>query len=93
MVEQAVSINFDDASGLEVMKALRTYLNHSSLVANTDDSKIIAAFTPDEEGKLLIESPRYLKTIYFKLQKKLLGYKIEKIKEKPKNKKWIALGS
>lgn len=51
MVEQAVEINFDDPAGLEVMKALRTYLNHSALVANTDDSKIIAALTPNAEGK------------------------------------------
>mgnify|MGYP003291006832 FL=1 len=34
------------------MKSLRTYLGHSSLVAQTDDSKIIAAFTPDADGKL-----------------------------------------
>ena len=50
MVEQAVSINFDDASGLEVMKALRSYLFHDALVAQTDDTKVIAAFTPDANG-------------------------------------------
>lgn len=52
MVEQSVTINYDNAAGLEVMKSLRTYLGHSSLVAQTDDSKIIAAFTPDADGKL-----------------------------------------
>lgn len=52
MVEQSVSINYDTEPGLEVMKALRTYLFHDALVANTDDSKIIAAFTPNAEGKL-----------------------------------------
>ena len=45
MVEQSVTINYDSAAGLEVMKSLRTYLNHNALVAQTDDSKIIAAFT------------------------------------------------
>ena len=52
MVEQAVSINYDTPEGLEVMKALRTYLFHEALVAQTDDSKIIAAFTPDANGKV-----------------------------------------
>ena len=52
MVEQSVTINFDNEEGLEVMKSLRTYLTHDGMVAQTDDSKIIAAFTPDEEGKL-----------------------------------------
>ena len=52
MVEQAVSINFDDPAGLEVMKALRTYLYHDALVAQTDDTKIIAALTPDANGKV-----------------------------------------
>lgn len=45
MVEQKVAINFDNSSGLDVMKALRTYLYSDALVAQTDDSKIIAAFT------------------------------------------------
>lgn len=52
MVEQSVTINYDNAAGLEVMKSLRTYLNHDGLVANTDDSKIIAAFTADQNNKL-----------------------------------------
>lgn len=52
MVEQTVQINYDTPAGLEVMKSLRTYLNHDGLVANTDDSKIIAAFTPDQNDKL-----------------------------------------
>ena len=45
MVEQTVSINYDNPDGLEVMKSLRTYLANPALVANTDDSKIIAALT------------------------------------------------
>ena len=45
MVEQTVSINYDTLAGLEVMKSLRTYLAHPALVANTDDSKIIAALS------------------------------------------------
>lgn len=45
MVEQSVSINFNEAGGLEVMKAIRNYVAHDSLVVQTDDSKIIAAFT------------------------------------------------
>lgn len=52
MVEEKVEINYDTEAGLEVMKSLRKYLNHEALVANTDDSKIIAAFTPDSSGKL-----------------------------------------
>lgn len=52
MVEQSVTINYDNAAGLDVMKSLRTYLGHASLVAQTDDSKIIAAFTPDADGNL-----------------------------------------
>lgn len=51
MVETAVSINYNNADGLEVMKALRTYLNRDGLVAQTDDSKMIAAFTPSADGK------------------------------------------
>ena len=45
MVEQSVKINFNNEDGLKVMKSLRTYLQHDALVAHTDDSKIIAAFT------------------------------------------------
>lgn len=45
MVEQKVEINFDNSAGLDVMKALRTYLYSDALIAQTDDSKIIAAFT------------------------------------------------
>lgn len=48
MVETAVDINYNNAAGLEVMKALRTYVAHEALVAQTDDSKIIAAFTSGE---------------------------------------------
>ena len=52
MVETAVSINYNNADGLKVMQALRTYVNHNALVIQTDDSKIIAGFTPDANGKL-----------------------------------------
>ena len=51
MVEEKISINFDSEDGLEVMKAIRHYVNRDGLVAQTDDSKIIAAFTPDKNGK------------------------------------------
>ena len=48
MVEQSVAINYNSAAGLDVMKSLRTYVNNDALVAQTDDSKIIAAFTSGE---------------------------------------------
>ena len=51
MVEEKVSINFDSEDGLEVMKSIRHYVNRDGFVAQTDDSKIIAAFTPDKNGK------------------------------------------
>ena len=51
MVEQSVRINFDSEDGLEVMKSLRHYVNRNGLVAQTDDSKMIAALTPDKNGK------------------------------------------
>ena len=51
MVEEKVEINFDSEDGLEVMKSIRHYINRDSFVAQTDDSKIIAAFTPDANGK------------------------------------------
>lgn len=51
MVEESVEINYDSADGLEVMKALRNYVSRDGLVVQTDDSKIIAAFTPDASGK------------------------------------------
>lgn len=50
MVEEKVQINFDNADGLNVMKALKNYIYNDSLVAQTDDSKIIAAFT-ENNGK------------------------------------------
>ena len=43
MVEEKISINFDTDDGLDVMKALRHYVNRDGLVAQTDDSKMIAA--------------------------------------------------
>lgn len=52
MVEQSVTINYNNADGLEVMKSLRKYVARDGLVVQTDDSKIIAAFTPDASGKL-----------------------------------------
>ena len=42
LTESAVSINYDSAKGLDVMKALRGYFANSALSANVDDSKIIA---------------------------------------------------
>ena len=51
MVEEKISINFDSEDGLEVMKSLRHYINRKGLVAQTDDSKMIAALTPDKNGK------------------------------------------
>jgi len=48
--ETAVSINFNSANGLKVMKALVHYVNHPALVIQTDDSKLIAGFTPSAEG-------------------------------------------
>ncbi len=50
MVEEKVSINYDTEDGLSVMQALRHYIASDALVAQTDDSKIIAAFTPDKNG-------------------------------------------
>ncbi len=51
MVEEKISINFDSEDGLDVMKSIRHYVNRDGFVAQTDDSKIIAAFTPDAGGK------------------------------------------
>ncbi len=51
MVEEKVEINFDTEDGLDVMKSIRHYINRDGFVAQTDDSKIIAAFTPDASGK------------------------------------------
>ena len=51
MVEEKIDINFDTEDGLEVMKSIRHYIGRDGLVAQTDDSKIIAAFTPDQNGK------------------------------------------
>ena len=42
LTESSVSINYDNANGLEVMKALRSYFANPALSANVDDSKIIA---------------------------------------------------
>ena len=50
MVEQSVSLNYNNAQGLEVMKALAKYVNHPALVIQTDDSKLIAGLTPTAEG-------------------------------------------
>ena len=50
MEETSVTCNYNSEDGLEVMKALRTYVNHDALVIQTDDGKIIAGFTPDENG-------------------------------------------
>ena len=50
MVEQSVSLNYNNAQGLNVMKALVKYVNHPALVIQTDDSKLIAGLTPTAEG-------------------------------------------
>ena len=50
MKETAVSINYNTANGLKVMQALVQYVNHPALVIQTDDSKLIAGFTPTAEG-------------------------------------------
>lgn len=50
MAEQKVEINYNSKQGLEVMKALRSYLYRDGLVAQTDDSKMIAALT-ENNGK------------------------------------------
>lgn len=54
LVEEKVDINFDSDTGLDVMKALRTYISHDAMVAQTDDSKIIAGFTKDTNEKTSI---------------------------------------
>ena len=51
MVEEKITINFDTEDGLDVMKSIRHYIGRDGFVAQTDDSKIIAAFTPDANGK------------------------------------------
>lgn len=51
MVEEKVSINYDSEGGLDVMRAIRHYIANDAFVAQTDDSKIIAAFTPDAQGR------------------------------------------
>ena len=50
MTETGVSLNYNNAQGLAVMKALVQYVNHPALVIQTDDSKLIAGFTPTAEG-------------------------------------------
>ena len=52
MTETGVTINYNNAQGLAVMKALVQYINHPALVIQTDDSKLIAGFTPTAEGKV-----------------------------------------
>ena len=52
MTETGVDINYNNAQGLAVMKALVKYVNHPALVIQTDDSKLIAGFTPTAEGKV-----------------------------------------
>ena len=50
LVEQKVDINYADPQGLAVMQSLVHYVNHPALVIQTDDSKLIAGFTPTAEG-------------------------------------------
>ncbi len=52
MVEQSVDINYNAPRGLAVMQALRGYIGRTGLVAETDDSKILAAFAPNAQGKV-----------------------------------------
>lgn len=49
--ETGVTINYNTANGLKVMQALVQYVNHPALVIQTDDSKLLAGFTPNAEGK------------------------------------------
>ncbi len=51
MVEEKVTINYDSEDGLDVMRAIRHYIASDAFVVQTDDSKIVAAFTPDKNGK------------------------------------------
>ena len=52
MVEQSVTLNYNNAQGLAVMRALVKYVNHPALVIQTDDSKLIAGLTPDANGNV-----------------------------------------
>ena len=52
MTETGVTINYNNEQGLAVMKALVKYANHPALVIQTDDSKLIAGFTPTAEGNV-----------------------------------------
>ena len=45
LTETSVSINYDSADGLEVMKSLRSYFANDAFTGNVDDSKIIAGVT------------------------------------------------
>ncbi len=51
MVEETVTINYDSEDGLDVMRAIRSYMENDAFVVQTDDSKMIAALTPDKNGK------------------------------------------
>lgn len=50
LVQTFCKINFDSDDGLEVMRALRTYIYNDTLLVQTDDSKMTAAFTADKNG-------------------------------------------
>ncbi len=53
MVEDRVTINYDDPAGMDVMRALKHYVyDRNGLEVKTDDSKIVAAFTENSGGKL-----------------------------------------
>lgn len=43
--EAQVSLNYNNADGLKVMRALYNYVSNSALTVTTDDSKIVAGFT------------------------------------------------
>ncbi len=51
MVEEKVTINYDSEDGLDVMRAIRRYIDSDAFVVQTDDSKMIAALSPDKNGK------------------------------------------
>ncbi len=51
MVEEKVTINYDTEDGLDVMRAIRHYIASDAFVVQTDDSKMVAALTPDKNGK------------------------------------------
>lgn len=56
LAEEKIDINYDSEIGLDVMKSLRNYISHDAMVAQTDDSKMIAGFTKDANGNTSISA-------------------------------------